>query len=61
MASQTHQMQTETYEPTQDDMAEYAAYLDATDDRPDPAEAEADEAARVAAWLEKHGLAEVPF
>jgi hypothetical protein len=47
---------TETYEPTADDMAEYGAYLDTLNDVTDPEEADRDEAARVAAFLERHGL-----
>jgi hypothetical protein len=49
------------YEPTQDDLAEYESYLDTLNEPTDPELADHDEAARVAAWLEKHGLAEVPF
>jgi hypothetical protein len=52
--------------PTQDDWASYAEYLDSLPEslpvpEDDPEEADRDEAARVAAWLARHGLDAVPF
>jgi hypothetical protein len=47
--------------PTADDWGEYAAYLDTLNEVTDPEEADRDEAARVEAFLERHGLDSAPF
>jgi hypothetical protein len=55
-----------TREPTQDDWASYEQYLDSLPEslptpEDDPEECDRDEAARVAAWLARHGLDAAPF